>query len=170
MKNIILITEDKNLVNAINTHFTSKKTVIRDYENLNSCNNFNTNLLVLDKQTSIPANINSPVINLHPALLPSFAEENALYKSFTSGIKVGGISIHYVEENNFYGRIITQYPVLIGINTHFDKFTEEIGLISRQLYPKVIESILEDRVFDFTDILKPSCKNGCSGSCTHHKN
>ena len=109
------------------------------------------------------------IVNFHYSLLPAFCEGNSLQKAFTSGVKVSGITIHRVEENNFYGRILAQYPVLIGTSTHFDEYSSEIFEISKKLYPKVAEAVINDTVFDFEDILKGKCAAGCSSckGCSH---
>lgn len=112
---------------------------------------------------------NSRVINLHPALLPSFQGEDALKKAFLSGVKVSGVTVHEVEEDNFYGRIIAQYPVLIGLTTNFCDYVQEVEIIAQKLYPLVIDSIIKDRGFDFHHLLNRGCtssQNGC-GNCSH---
>ena len=110
---------------------------------------------------------NSQIINVFPALLPSFADKNPLRTSFLSGIKVGGITVHKVEKDNFYGKILAQYPVLIGNSTHFDDYSKEILSVAKFIYPKVIEAVLYDRVFDFYDLVhSKTCAGSCSGSCS----
>ena len=106
------------------------------------------------------------ILNFHPALLPSFKDANSLEKSYLSGIKVSGITIHEVYKDDFYGKILAQYPVLIGITTHYNEYAEEIFAACEMLYPRVVEAVLNDTVFDFTDLLKPSCKGSC-GNCSH---
>lgn len=98
-------------------------------------------------------------VNVHPALLPSYKCEGAIEKIFSDGIKVGGVTIHSKD------KIIAQYPILIGVDTHIDDYLNEVYLISKKLLPPVIESILSDRVFDFNDLFSSHCQNsgGCSG-------
>ena len=107
------------------------------------------------------------VINLHPSLLPSFKGKNAIEGAFVAGVKVSGITIHWVEKGIDEGKIIAQYPVFIDNSMHLDEFEEEIHTIEHKLYPIVIEKVLDDKVFDFQDLLKSSCNNGScsSGSC-----
>lgn len=100
-------------------------------------------------------------INVHPSLLPSFKGKDALVQAFTAGVKVSGVTIHYVNSEIDGGKIIAQYPVLIGNLTHFDEFESEIHKIEHMIYPVVIEKVLEDKVFDFSDLL--SLSGGCSG-------
>jgi phosphoribosylglycinamide formyltransferase-1 len=112
-------------------------------------------------------NAQANTINIHPALLPAFATDEAIKDSFLSGIKVSGITVHYVEPNNFYGRIIAQYPVLIGNDTHFDEFKKEIIKLCAKFTPQVIDTVLNDKVFDFSQLYQPSSpcqkQGGCSG-------
>lgn len=131
-------------------------------------NNFDLVAIADYDQNLSPSTIEcSKFINLHPSLLPAFEGKDALQRAFTSGVKVSGITIHHVTDENFYGKIIAQYPVLIGLTTHFGEFCAEIDTVSSKVYPIVIESILNDKVFDFQDLFKSSChkSGGCSGNC-----
>lgn len=111
------------------------------------------------------------VINIHPSLLPSFKGENPIREAFLSGVKVSGITVHYMDHEIEGGRIIAQYPVFIANDMHFDEFEYEIETIEKKLYPIVIEKVLNDQVFDFQDLMKSSCNNqscgssGCGGKC-----
>ena len=103
-------------------------------------------------------------INIHPSLLPSFKGKDAIYRAFEAGVKVSGVTIHYVTSDIDGGKIIAQYPVLIGNLMHFDEFESEIHAVEHKLYPIVIEKLLKDEVFDFADLIG-GCSGGCSGGC-----
>ena len=104
-------------------------------------------------------------INIHPSLLPAFKGKDAIMLAFIAGVKVSGITIHWVEKGVDEGRIVSQYPVFIDNGMHLDEFEAEIHAIEHKLYPVVIEKVLEDKVFDFQDLMKSSCNNkGCGGS------
>ncbi|MBR6301306.1 hypothetical protein IKR55_01055 [bacterium] len=109
------------------------------------------------------------VINVHYSLLPAFSGKDAIKNSYTSGVKVGGVTIHKVEPENFYGKIYAQYPVLIGNTTHFDEYKKELEAVRNKILPVVVDSILNDRVFDFSDLMKNSCHSGCGNckGCSH---
>lgn len=97
-------------------------------------------------------------VNVHPALLPAYKSKDAIEKIFSDGIKVSGVTIH--SKN----KIIAQYPILIGLDTHVDDYLNEVNSITEKLLPPVIEAILADKVFDFNDLFSNSCnKSGCSG-------
>lgn len=104
------------------------------------------------------------VINIHPSLLPAFkGSKNAIKDAFLAGVKVSGVTVHYVTSDVDGGKIIAQYPVFVGNGMHFDEFEAEIHAVEHKLYPIVIEKLLEDRIFDFSDLMKSSCNGGCGG-------
>lgn len=108
------------------------------------------------------------VINIHPSLLPAFkGTMNAIKDAFLTGVKVSGVTVHWVTSDIDGGKIIAQYPVFVLTDMHFDEFEEEIHGLEYRLYPIVIEKILEDKVFEFQDLIKSGCsKNeneGCGG-------
>lgn len=106
------------------------------------------------------------VINVHPSLLPAFKGKDAIKRAFLEGVKVSGVTIHYVDKTIDSGRIIAQYPVLIPLGTSLNEFEQEIHDLEHKIYPVVIEKILEDKVFDFLDLLKGGgCSGGKCGSC-----
>lgn len=103
-------------------------------------------------------------VSVHGSLLPSFKGPDAINRAFTSGVKVSGVTVHWVNEDVDSGAIIAQYPVLIGNLMHFDEFEENIYNLEENLYPIVIDKILKDEVFDFPDLLgSGSCGNSCGG-------
>ena len=107
------------------------------------------------------------VINIHPSLLPAFkGSVDAIKDAFFAGVKISGITVHYVNSDVDGGEIIAQYPAVINIETHFDEFEEEIHKLEHKLYPVVIEKLLDDKVFDFSDLMKSGCKGSCGG-CKH---
>lgn len=109
------------------------------------------------------------VINIHPSLLPAFKGKDAIQQAFLSGVKVSGVTIHEVDSTLDGGKILAQYPVFITHGMHIDEFEEEIHTIEHKLYPIVIEKTLDDKVFDFQDLVKNSCSSGgCGGKCSGH--
>lgn len=103
------------------------------------------------------------VINIHPSLLPSFKGKDAIKQAFLAGVKLSGITIHWVDKNIDEGKIIAQFPVFICNSTRLDEFEEEIHTIEHKLYPTVIEKVLEDKVFDFQDLIQSSTDGSCGG-------
>jgi len=124
----------------------------------------------------LPSNVldvmDKKVVNIHPSLLPAFkGSKNAIQEAFIAGVKVSGVTIHWVDNDVDGGKIIAQYPVFINNETHLDEFEEDIHNIEHKLYPIVIEKVLDNKVFDFQDLMKSSCHDGscggggCGGKC-----
>ena len=103
-------------------------------------------------------------IKLHYSLLPAFNCEDPIKEAFLSGVKVSGVTVFRVSD----GKILAQYPVLIDNSVHFYDFEREIKKTGEFLYKKVIESIQNDKVFDFSDLFGVSSCRGC-GKCSHQK-
>lgn len=105
------------------------------------------------------------VVNAHPSLLPAFKGDEAIRRAYTAGVKVSGVTVHWISNEPDGGKIIAQYPVLIPNLMHYDELEIEIQKVINILYPKVIECILEDKVFDFSDLFSGKCNGGSCGGC-----
>ena len=102
------------------------------------------------------------ILNLYPTLLPAFKDnENPILVSYLAGVKVSGISIYNVSND----KILAQYPVLIGLDTTFEDFSDELSNIAQKVYPVVIDAVLQDKVFDFNDLFNSSSCGGSCGGC-----
>ena len=51
------------------------------------------------------------IINIHPSLLPAFKGAHAIRNAFEYGVKVFGVTIHYVDETLDGGKIISQAAI-----------------------------------------------------------
>ncbi len=128
--------------------------------------NLECDLLILyDYNSELSENVfdNFQILNVHPSLLPAFSGQDSIKRAYASGVKVSGVTVHRVQKDIFDGQILAQYPVLIGNTTHFDEFCNEIHSVEAFLVPKVVEAVLEDRVFDFGDLFAKKCSSGCRG-------
>ncbi len=86
------------------------------------------------------------IINIHPALLPSFPGEEAQRQAVEYGVKVSGCTVHFVDEGVDTGPIILQETVPV-----LDGDTEEI-LAARilkkehELFPRAVKLFCSDRL------------------------
>lgn len=83
------------------------------------------------------------MINVHPSLLPSFPGIDAIKQAVDHGVKVTGVTVHYVDGGMDTGPIIAQTAVPILENESIEQLTERIHRIEHELFPKVIQSISE---------------------------
>ncbi len=83
-------------------------------------------------------------INIHPSLLPCFKGSGAIKRSYESGMRVAGVTIHWVEEELDGGAIIEQECFKRG-DESLEEFEEKIHALEYELYPRVIEKILKPK-------------------------
>ncbi len=167
MKTITIITNENNRVtNSIQKYFEGKDIEINMLNDITKVDisNLIVTLYKYPQENIMQLSKNLKIINLHQSLLPSFQTINPLYEALKYGVKVTGITIHNIEPDNFYGRILAQYPILIGLTSHFDTIQKEMEEVSSKLYPVVIDRLLRDEVFDYTDLFKNSCLK-CNKNC-----
>lgn len=86
------------------------------------------------------------VINLHPALLPSFKGAHGIEDAFNFGVKVTGVTVHFANEEYDKGPIIAQRPVIINEDDTLDSLEEKIHAVEHQLYPEVLQLFAQGKV------------------------
>ena len=86
------------------------------------------------------------VLNLHPALLPSFKGAHAIQDTFDAGVKVTGVTVHFANEDYDKGPIVAQEPVRMEEGWTVDQLEEAIHAVEHVLYPRVLRWIAEGRV------------------------
>jgi len=86
------------------------------------------------------------VINIHPALLPSFPGLEAWKQALDYGVKVTGVTVHFVDQGVDTGPILAQQtvPILPGDTPH--TLHARIQEAERTLYPAVIAALAEGRI------------------------
>lgn len=86
------------------------------------------------------------IVNLHPALLPSFKGAHAIEDAFNFGVKVTGITVHFANEDYDKGPIIAQRAVEVREDDTLDSLEERIHEAEHALYPEVISWLAAGRV------------------------
>ena len=86
------------------------------------------------------------VLNLHPALLPSFKGAHAIQDAFDAGVKVTGITVHFANEDYDKGPIVAQRAVEVREDDALDDLEARIHEAEHVLYPEVLRLIAEGRV------------------------
>ncbi|MFD1393690.1 phosphoribosylglycinamide formyltransferase [Lacticaseibacillus jixianensis] len=84
------------------------------------------------------------IINLHPALLPSFPGRTGIEDAFNYGVKVTGVTVHFVDAGIDSGQIIAQAPVLIGKATTLETLETAIHDVEHHLLPQTIEDLIKE--------------------------
>ena len=80
------------------------------------------------------------IINIHPALLPAFKGAHAIKDAFEYGVKVFGVTIHYVDNTIDGGQIISQAAVPYE-GDDIDELESLIHAREHILYPATIKKL-----------------------------
>ena len=86
------------------------------------------------------------VVNLHPALLPSFKGAHAIQDAYDYGVKVTGVTVHFADDKYDCGPIIAQQALAIEEGWTVDELEAHIHEIEHVLYPDTIQLLAEGRV------------------------
>ncbi|HSJ46813.1 MAG TPA: phosphoribosylglycinamide formyltransferase [Euzebyales bacterium] len=79
-----------------------------------------------------------PVINIHPSLLPAFPGAHAVEDALAWGVKVTGVTVHFVDELVDHGPIIAQEAVAVHPGDTAASLHERLRKIEHQLLPDVV--------------------------------
>jgi phosphoribosylglycinamide formyltransferase-1 len=86
------------------------------------------------------------LINVHPALLPSFPGLDAIEQALEHGVRITGVTVHFVDEGVDSGPIILQRPVPVPPNRDPEALEEAIHATEHALLPEAIRLIAAGRV------------------------
>jgi phosphoribosylglycinamide formyltransferase-1 len=86
------------------------------------------------------------ILNIHPALLPSFKGIQGIEDAYNYGVKVTGVTVHFVDEQMDHGPIILQAPVKINENESVESLESRIHKIEHKLYPEAVRLFTEGRL------------------------
>ena len=86
------------------------------------------------------------MINVHPALLPSFPGLDAIGQALEHGVRITGVTVHFVDEGVDTGPIIAQRPVPIPPDRDRKALEAAIHATEHELLPEVIRMIAAGRL------------------------
>jgi phosphoribosylglycinamide formyltransferase-1 len=81
------------------------------------------------------------IVNVHPALLPSFPGLDAVGQALEHGVSVTGVTVHFVDEGVDSGPIILQRSVNVPYTRDRSQLEREIHEVEHQLLPEAIRLI-----------------------------
>ena len=86
------------------------------------------------------------MINVHPALLPSFKGAHGIKDAIDHGVKVTGVTVHFVDENLDNGPIILQSTVEIKELDTEETLLERLHKEEHKIYPEAIKLFVEGKI------------------------
>jgi len=86
------------------------------------------------------------ILNIHPAILPSFKGAKGIEDAFRYGVKVTGVTVHFVDEKMDHGPIILQETVKVRENDTLESLEARIHKIEHKIYPEAIKLFVEGKL------------------------
>ncbi len=86
------------------------------------------------------------IINIHPALLPSFSGLHAQGQAVKYGVKVSGCTVHFVDEGVDSGPIVLQRALEVKDDDTEESLAERILKEEHQIYPRAIQLFSQGRL------------------------
>lgn len=81
------------------------------------------------------------IVNVHPALLPSFPGTRAIEQALAYGVKVTGVTVHFVDEGVDTGPIILQEAVEVPYSRDVSELERRIHAVEHRLLPEAVRLI-----------------------------
>jgi phosphoribosylglycinamide formyltransferase 1 len=81
------------------------------------------------------------VINVHPSLLPAFPGIGAIAQALAYGVKVTGVTVHFVDEGVDTGPIIFQRALEVGESTDPDELHDRLRPLEHALLPAAVRHL-----------------------------
>lgn len=80
------------------------------------------------------------IINIHPSLLPSFPGKDAIGQAMDHGVKVTGVTVHYVDAGMDTGSILAQQAVIV-VDGDKERTETLIHEVEHELYTKTLQQL-----------------------------
>ncbi|AUM63492.1 phosphoribosylglycinamide formyltransferase [Brevibacillus laterosporus] len=84
------------------------------------------------------------MINLHPSLLPAFPGKDAIKKAWEYGVKVMGVTVHFVDEGMDTGPIIDQEVIFVHKEDTEESLQQKIHEVEHRLLIRVLQGLSEE--------------------------
>jgi phosphoribosylglycinamide formyltransferase 1 len=86
------------------------------------------------------------ILNIHPSLLPAFPGAHAVDRALEHGVKVTGVTVHFVDEEIDHGPIIAQRAVPVLPDDDRDSLHARIQVEEHDLYPRVVAALAKGEI------------------------
>jgi phosphoribosylglycinamide formyltransferase-1 len=86
------------------------------------------------------------IVNVHPSLLPAFPGVGAIRQAVEHGVRVTGVTVHYVDEQLDNGPIVLQEALELPYPAPIAEIEERLHRIEHRLLPRAVRLIAAGRV------------------------
>ncbi|WP_288529786.1 phosphoribosylglycinamide formyltransferase [uncultured Secundilactobacillus sp.] len=86
------------------------------------------------------------IVNIHPALLPSFPGRHGIEDAYRAGVTKTGVTIHFIDAGVDTGPVIAQQAVAVLPTDTVEQLANRIHSVEHTLYPQTIRQLIEEGV------------------------
>jgi len=86
------------------------------------------------------------IMNIHPALLPSFQGLNVHQRAIEYGVKVSGATVHFVDYGTDTGPVIVQAVVPVSPDDDPESLAAKVLKFEHRIYPQAVKWFVEGRI------------------------
>ena len=86
------------------------------------------------------------IMNIHPALLPSFSGLHGQKQAIDYGVKISGCTVHFVDEGMDTGPVIIQAAVPVSQDDTEETLSKKILRLEHKIYPEAIRLFSEGKI------------------------
>jgi phosphoribosylglycinamide formyltransferase 1 len=86
------------------------------------------------------------IVNVHPSLLPSFPGLRAIERAVEAGVKVTGVTVHFVDDGMDSGAIVLQEALELSYPAGIAEIEERVHRVEHRLLPRAVRLIAAGRV------------------------
>lgn len=86
------------------------------------------------------------ILNIHPSLLPSFKGVQGIKEAFEYGVKVTGVTVHFVNEELDAGPVILQEEVDVEEGDSLEMLEKRIHVVEHELYPIAVKMFIDGKL------------------------
>jgi phosphoribosylglycinamide formyltransferase-1 len=86
------------------------------------------------------------IVNVHPSLLPAFPGVGAIEQAVGHGVRVTGVTVHFVDEHLDNGPIVLQEALELSYPARIAQIEERLHALEHRLLPRAVQLIAAGRV------------------------
>jgi phosphoribosylglycinamide formyltransferase 1 len=86
------------------------------------------------------------IVNVHPSLLPAFPGVGAIEQAVEHGVRVTGVTVHFVDEHLDNGPIIFQEALELSYPARIGEIEERVHALEHRLLPRAVRLIAAGQV------------------------
>lgn len=83
------------------------------------------------------------IVNIHPSLLPAFPGMDSYLQAYNAGVKISGVTLHFVDEGVDSGPIILQRAFERDENEEFEAFRDRGMALEYEIYAEFLQHLID---------------------------